>query len=180
MEEKIKDGKDVLDNIKEWINNVDIKISILIAFMVVVLGYIFIDSESVIINKIIANIVNGSITFIKIIKGGLIIALYISTICSIVKLITALKAKIDIEKYKQQGLTINSLMFYGSISKMEYDEFMNKSKKQNDESKLNDIYSQIYINSKICNKKFENYNLGLDLAKTSIVLLFVCKILAII
>ena len=52
-EEKIENARYILNNTKEWINNVDIKISILIAFMGVILGYILIDSNIDFIERII-------------------------------------------------------------------------------------------------------------------------------
>ena len=57
-EEKIENARYILNNTKEWINNVDIKISILIAFMGVILGYILIDSNIDFIERIIMTINN--------------------------------------------------------------------------------------------------------------------------
>ena len=71
-------------------------------------------------------------------------------------------------------------MFYGSISKYNYEEFNKKIKNQTKQSNINDILSQVYINSKICNKKFKNYNIGLNMAMITIILLFIVKIFKII
>lgn len=180
VKEKIDTGLNVYTNVKEWINNADLKISILAAFMAIILGYIIVDSNSNVIDKIINVINNGYISKIHVIKGILVLALYSTTLLSIIKLLEALKAKINIKEYKDKKITTNSLMFYGSISNLDYSEYINKVKNQSEESKMNDIYSQIYINSKICNKKFKCYNLGLDLGKISIVLLCICKVFAII
>lgn len=51
---------------------------------------------------------------------------------------------------------------------------------QTKESNFNDLLSQIYINSKICNSKFKNYNNGLNYAILSILLLFLTKFCGII
>ena len=178
--EKIENAKYILDNIKEWINNVDIKISILIAFMGVVLGYILIDSNIDFIERIVTTINNNSLSFSKIAKGLLVLLLYFNTIFSIIKLIYALKGKINIKEFKESGVTLNSLVFYGSISKYNYEEFNKKIKNQTKQSNINDILSQVYINSKICNKKFKNYNIGLNMAMITIILLFIVKISIII
>ena len=178
--EKIENAKYILDNIKEWINNVDIKISILIAFMGVVLGYILIDSNIDFIERIVTTINNNSLSFSKIAKGLLVLLLYFNTIFSIIKLIYALKGKINIKEFKESGVTLNSLVFYGSISKYNYEEFNKKIKNQTKQSNINDILSQVYINSKICNKKFKNYNIGLNMAMITIILLFIVKIFKII
>jgi len=178
--EKIENAKYILDNIKEWINNVDIKISILIAFMGVILGYILIDSNIDFIERIVTTINNNSLSFSKIAKGLLVLLLYFNTIFSIIKLIYALKGKINIKEFKESGVTLNSLVFYGSISKYNYEEFNKKIKNQTKQSNINDILSQVYINSKICNKKFKNYNIGLNMAMITIILLFIVKIFKII
>ena len=119
---------------KEWINNVDIKISILIAFMGIILGYILIDSNIDFIERIITTINNNSISFSKIAKGLLVLLLYINTIFSIIKLLYALKGKINIKEFNESGVTLNSLIFYGSIAKYNYEEFNKKVKKQTKQS----------------------------------------------
>lgn len=178
--DKINNAKYILERTKDWINNVDIKISILIAFMGVLLGYILIDSNTDIIYKIINSIATRNITCFKIIKGLFIVCLYGSTICSIIKLTFALKGKVDIKDFKESGITINSLIFYGSISNKKYEDFKNCMLNQTKESNFNDILSQIYITSKICDNKFRNYNQGLNLAALATVFLFLVKILGII
>lgn len=127
-EEKFENAKYVLNNTKEWINNVDIKISILLAFMGAILGYILIDSNIDFIERIITTINNNSISFSKIVKGLLVLLLYINTIFSIIKLVYALKGKINIKEFKESGVTLNSLVFYGSIAKYNYEEFNKKVK----------------------------------------------------
>lgn len=179
-EEKFENAKYVLDNTKEWINNVDIKISILIAFMGIILGYILIDSNIDFIERIITTINNNSISFSKIIMGLLVLLLYINTIFSIIKLLYALKGKINIKEFNESGVTLNSLIFYGSIAKYNYEEFNKKVKNQTKQSNINDILSQVYINSKICTKKFKDYNVGLNMAMITIILLFIVKIFKII
>lgn len=180
FEDKVNNAKYILDSTKEWINNVDIKISILIAFMGVVLGYILIDSNTDIMQKIINSIETRDITCIKILKGICVICLYGSTIFSIIKLTYALKGKINIKDFKESGVTLNSLIFYGSISNKNYEDFKNNMINQTKESNFNDLLSQIYINSKICNSKFKNYNNGLNYAILSILLLFLTKFFGII
>lgn len=179
-EEKLENAKYILNNTKDWINNVDIKISILIAFMGAILGYILIDSNINFIEKVVNTINNNNVTFIKIIRGLLIVSLYSNTIFTIIKLICALKGKINIKEFKESGITLNSLVFYGSISKYTFEEFNNKINAQTEQSNINDILSQVYINSKICNKKFQNYNEALNMAMLTILLLFITKIFKII
>ena len=154
--EKIENAKYILDNIKEWINNVDIKISILIAFMGVILGYILIDSNIDFIERIVTTINNNSLSFSKIAKGLLVLLLYFNTIFSIIKLIYALKGKINIKEFKESGVTLNSLVFYGSISKYNYEEFNKKIKNQTKQS-----------NIKVEIRRWESYNKIIKNRKTN-------------
>ena len=154
--EKIENAKYILDNIKEWINNVDIKISILIAFMGVILGYILIDSNIDFIERIVTTINNNSLSFSKIAKGLLVLLLYFYTIFSIIKLIYALKGKINIKEFKESGVTLNSLVFYGSISKYNYEEFNKKIKNQTKQS-----------NIKVEIRRWESYNKIIKNRKTN-------------
>ena len=61
----------------------------------------------------------------------------------------------------EKGLINDSLIYYGTISKYEYEKYEKKIIDIDEESLKKEIISQIYINSKICTKKFENYNKGL-------------------
>lgn len=180
--EKIDEGRIILEDIKGWINNVDTKISIILAFMVVWLGYIAIDSNVELLNKINNVISVGliNITFIQFIKGLIISNLYITSVISIVLFLHALRANINFKNINSSLLTFNSNIFFGSISKLDYRAFKNNIYNQSDKHKVNDIYSQIYINSVICTKKFKLYNIGTYFAEVSILLFILCKILNVI
>lgn len=51
-----------------------------------------------------------------------------------------------------------SNLFFGSISKRKYSEFKVSFIEGAEQDKLNDVLTQIYINSMIASKKFEQYN----------------------
>ena len=73
-------------------------------------------------------------------------------------LFRAIAANINYTKMYEEnpGLLKTSKIFYGTISDMTYDEF-----KTDDIDYLEDLKSQIYVNSKIAINKFNNYNEGL-------------------
>ena len=73
-------------------------------------------------------------------------------------LFKAISANIDYKKLSNEykGLVKNSYIFFGTISKMSIDEF-----KKEDVDYIDDLKSQIYVNSIIANAKFQNYNKGL-------------------
>lgn len=73
-------------------------------------------------------------------------------------LFKAISANIDYEKMYNEnpGLVKTSYIFFGTIEKMSFDEF-----KKDDVDYIDDLKSQIYVNSKIALEKFCNYNKGL-------------------
>lgn len=180
--EKIEQGRVILEDIKSWINNADTKISIILAFMVIWLGYIVVDSNIELLNRITKVISLGltNITLIQSIKGLLIISLYVTSILAIVLFLHALRANINFKNIKSSSLTFNSNIFFASISKLDYRTFKNNIFNQSNKNKVNDIYSQIYINSMICTKKFKLYNIGTYLTEVSILLFILCKIFNVI
>lgn len=176
VDKKKEHGKYILDITREWISNVDVKISILLAFVGIIFGYIFIESDSEIFIKVINSINNRNITSLKLIKGSMIVLTHISSLITILSLLNALRAKINIKKFKENGITINSIIFYGNIASMNYNEYKKKVDNQTDESFINDIYSQAYITSMICTKKFKYYNIGIYMTIVSLSLLITSKV----
>ena len=73
-------------------------------------------------------------------------------------LFKAISANIDYKKMTNEytGLVKKSYIFFGTISEMSIDEF-----KKEDVNYIDDLKSQIYVNSIIANAKFQNYNKGL-------------------
>lgn len=74
----------------------------------------------------------------------------------------------------------DSLIYYGSISSLEYDEYKESVLSRTNEDYLEDLVSQVHINSVICSKKYDLYNKGLLSSITGIVLLFFCLLSTII
>lgn len=68
------------------------------------------------------------------------------------------KSKLKNKKYEQ--LVENSLIYFKSIQNNSYKEYENKLLGFSSEEQMKDIISQIYINSSICNKKYERYKKG--------------------
>lgn len=73
-------------------------------------------------------------------------------------LFKAISANIGYKKMTNlhKGLVEKSYIFLGTISEMSIDEF-----KKDDVDYIDDLKSQIYVNSIIANAKFQNYNKGL-------------------
>lgn len=80
----------------------------------------------------------------------------------IVRLILTLVARIDANIYQQPGLITDSVLFFGKISdRASYQVFQNDILSIKKDDYLKDLLSQVYINSKIANEKYVNYNKGI-------------------
>lgn len=110
----------------------------------------------------------------------IIITMYLTSISCLILLIMALKGKVNSKVYKEHRLETNSLLFFGSIAKMNYCEYKEKCQKQGNGQFLNDINSQIYINSKICDYKFKLYNYSIKLLIISFIVFCICELFNII
>lgn len=73
----------------------------------------------------------------------------------------ALKGRIDIEEFEEDEIITDSLMHFQTIGNQEFKDFTQKIEDETPEKIKEDLLSQIYINSKICTKKFKLYNNGI-------------------
>jgi len=62
-----------------------------------------------------------------------------------------------------------SLLFFGTIAKMSFDDFKQKFKSISDEDYLNDLLCQIHINSEILEQKFSNIKAALTMIVLSVI-----------
>lgn len=162
-EESIK----TLERINFWIANCDTKISFSLAFAGILLGGFFSSS-----------IITGSLTKLieKLIKINdienhwemrhiefttiVLIIFVILMVVSVTYLFRGIKGSIDPSVYQQAQLTTNSNLFFGSIQSKSFGDFKDAIDAQTQEQLQNDYLSQTYINSKICQQKFNLYNKG--------------------
>ena len=79
-------------------------------------------------------------------------------------IMSVLLSKTDCEEYSQDELNLNSIIYFGDIANSkknpDYGQYKQKVMRTTEEDILNDIISQVYLNSKICKKKFTNYKYG--------------------
>ena len=155
---KLEDFKYTFDNINAWINNVDNKISILLVFLVAIIGYNFSIN-----NKINMNNIQSLIIVISIIL----------LVCGCLLCVFALKGRV------KSNIKYTSIVFFSSISKMDRKDYYDTLSKMDKKQLENDIMNQIYINSCICSKKFKLYNFALDCLIISIFLISLVYIISI-
>lgn len=174
-------AKKILDNANFWISNVDSKVSFIISFAGVFLGFIFTsDSTTESVQKYISTVGEINMNDFRIILSFIAIVLFILTIyfisISVYQLLKALRGRIDPKNFEQPGMEMESSIFWGTISSKDYATFK-KSFDTSDEQHLNDLQSQAYINSLITNEKFNNYNKGLNSLKNGIILFIIFKLI---
>lgn len=174
-----EDAYKTLETINMWINSCDTKTSIIMGFYEVALT-IFLSSDCLsyvvnILNKIYELNNNIHIIYIFFIILSALIFIYGN-----LQLLLVLVPRIILGTKSKKRY--NSLMFYGSISKIDsYEEYAKKVKNISDENQiLNDLLFQIYSASKICSKKFYHQKLGLFFTVLGIGLFIILIIIGIL
>lgn len=166
----VKKGKDDLqhtyDTVNSWVNNCDQKAGILLAvvgvaitilatsdFLKCLRTYIFTPFVKYCTEE--TNLVFSWSRFTVFVLLLFTAAMLITSCFYLLKVISA-NLDYDEERKKYPSMVKSSYIFFGSICKMSYDDF-----KKEDEDYLDDLRSQIYVNSKIATAKFKNYKEGL-------------------
>ena len=183
--EEIKEkSSKTLERINFWIGNCDTKISFSLAFAGILLGGFF---SSSIITGSLSNLIEKMIAiddftnhwearFIEI--TALILTVFvILMIISLSYLFRGIKGSIGTSIYQQSQLTTDSKLFFGTIQNQAYANFKDNMTTLTEDELQNDYLSQIYINSKICQKKFYLYNKGVTYLILSTVMFIILNIL---
>lgn len=161
QEKIIERAKSKFELVNSWISNCDAKSSFLLAFYGVIIAIVFtsdvLEKINETINLIPASKVDLESAILFISLCALLGFLFFS-ICCFYFIYKTLKARLDSNVFNEEGLTIKSLIFFMSINELEYAEFKEQSNTEEDHHFLNDLNSQIFINSKIATKKFNAYN----------------------
>lgn len=141
-----------------FISNCDNKASIILTAVGVLLT-IILTSEGLASIKDILKKSLSQITFLNFIYMFMFFSSVIILLSGILFLISVLIARSGISETKGSK---NSLIFFGGINSFNRIANYEKAiKKMDKKDLLDDLISQIYINSKIATKKYRRYNLGL-------------------
>lgn len=152
-----------LERVDNWIINCDNKISVATGFFLGLLAlsvatdYLgkFVDF----IREIIANASNiYSIIFLV-----LIVLDASAYLVSIFFLLEAMTARLNIKSKEKRLNSENSNIYFGNISKLKYKEYKDSFIQEKNRDRLNDVISQIYINSVIAEVKYKYCNRGVVL-----------------
>lgn len=155
-----------LDRVINWVSNCDNKVSYLLALQGIILAIIFTSNYTTCIIKTfsynfsLVDYVRSSI--FRFFEGVCLYSFIIFNILSLYNAYLTLQARLNPTIYKENGLNTNSVLFFDSIANRKFNDFVNDQQSTSTNNQLyNDIDSQVFIISKICQLKFKHYNLAL-------------------
>ncbi|MFA9371461.1 MAG: hypothetical protein ACERIH_07085 [Labilibaculum antarcticum] len=174
-EKNLERAKDKLDMVNQWIANCDTKSSFLLAFYGVLLALVFTSEVRSEISKTFAlkstfNNIGWTekLNFISVIC---IVAFIGCSILCLYFIYNTLRARIDDRIYRQPELNADSKIFFNTISKKTFKVFKDDSNAEICDDYLNDLNSQVFINSKIATEKFKAYNWSLLFGFSGVILI---------
>lgn len=151
---------DELDRHLGWIRSCDTKASIVLAmlgvFIVTISSELFLDGQKEVVLKAWDNI-----NFSNLIYLIFEVAVYLLFFNGVYNIIRVLFPQLKKSVKAYNGVENDSLYYFESISSKTYFEYKKQRINRSSEEEINDILSQIYINSKISTKKYYFYKKGL-------------------
>ena len=153
------------ENINTWINNCDNKASVMLGFIWIIAKIVLTNNDfiTLFIKLIISackNINFSDFLYLIFLFGTLLMIIY--GIYKIFKVICP-----TLKNTSSEG---KSLIYYDSISQMDFLLYNEQISKSSNEDYIEDLLSQIYINSKICSKKFKNFKFGFSYTMLGLIL----------
>lgn len=140
-----------LNHINNWINNCDQKAAIIMAFLSVMVPLIF--TTDLFTSHIIRLAIpikdywlnnEGCFSFFNFILCSILVILGYSIVTCIYFLLQVINGRIDENEFNQEGIEIDSLFFFGTISKKSFNTFRDQISDAAYNSN-NDLLSQIYL-----------------------------------
>ncbi|WP_341905536.1 hypothetical protein [Fluviicola taffensis] len=165
-----------LDRVNFWVTNCDSKVSYLLTLQGIILTIIFASSYAgrlVVTLSYKLTFANfGCQSFFRFIEGVSLYTFLISIIISLYNAYSTLRARLDPKIFQERGLVTNSVLFFETIANRSFSDFQTDQQtttNANSSTLDDDIDSQIFINSKICQLKFKHYNLTLKYCKLALI-----------
>ena len=179
IENKIEYALKALERTDTWIDSCDNKMSVLLGALGIMLT-ILVTTESIskacgFILRLFEDVNWHNILFLI----ALFIVLFSYTM-TVYYIVNTVFARVDNNRFFQKKMSKKSNVFFGSISKLSFAEYKNSFIHETAEEQINDILSQIYINSVIASQKYKNYNSSLKWSVISISLTIVVVIWALV
>jgi len=152
------DAIDTLERTIGFVRNCDNKASFFLGAFGVILAIVLttdgINSLIAIVSTAIEQISFCNILYLLFMVGAGVVTIFgLSNVIKVLGVTTVPE--------KEKGLDCDSKIFFDCIARnANYMTYKNKLYGMSDEEFMNDITSQIYINSCICKEKYKNYKLG--------------------
>lgn len=170
---------DELDRHLEWIRSCDTKASIVLAmlgvFIVTISSELFLDSQKEIVLNALNNINFSNLIYLMFEIVGYLLFFY--GVYNIIRVLFP-QLKKSVETYNE--VEDDSLYYFESISSKSYSEYKKQRINRTSEEEIDDILSQIYINSKISTKKYYFYKKGLAFVLWGILGILILHLIGII
>jgi hypothetical protein len=165
-----------LDRVNFWVTNCDSKVSYLLTLQGIILTIIFTSSyaERLIVTFSYSLTFNNFswMSFFRFIEGVSLYAFIVLILLSLYNAYSTLRARLDPKIFQESGLVTNSVLFFETIANRKFADFQTDQQATtniNANTLDNDIDSQVFINSKICQLKFKHYNLTLNFCKLAVI-----------
>lgn len=180
MELEYEKLSDILDRTNGWINNCDSKASIILSgigvFAGILLATDYVSKFIAVFRFMCENITVWSILYLTISFLSLCLLFYGAFL-----LVMVLFARVDPTEYTCRGVKDDSLIFFSYIVKNKtLSKYREKIRKCSIEQMNEDIISQIYICSLICDKKFSLYKKGLIFSIIGFIVFMIMAIMGVI
>lgn len=162
--EKIEKSLKKLEIINQWISNCDTKSSFIMTFLGVIITLILTSEVGAEMMKTLTFHFTCNIDWITIknfLSFNLTLFFFVSISFTFYNIYKTLIGRIDSKVYAEQNLNTDSNLFFGNIASKKFTDFENETNTESDAEYLNDINSQIFINSNIVTEKFKYYNKSL-------------------
>ena len=154
-----------LERVNFWVTNCDSKVSYLLTLQGIILTIIFTSSYA----TCIVETLSFKFTFVdfgwnsifRFIEGVCLYSFIILMLMSLYNAYLTLRARLDPKVFQENGLITDSVLFFETIADRKFTDFLadqQNTTNVNSNTLDNDIDSQVFINSKICQLKFKHYN----------------------
>lgn len=167
----------ILERNSQWIVSCDTKASIMIGGIAALAGVgLAFDYVNVVVRIIAAMSQNDGLWLVLYLT--LLLLSGASIVAGLLCLISSLRARLKPEEYESRGLITDSLLYFGSIAKnSSVKKYSSKLKECSEKGLREEIISQIYICSVICQKKYRWFNNGLLLCVIGVALFVLLSII---
>lgn len=177
----MENAKYILQNNASWTSNCDSKVSYILTINGVILTIILTSENSKFLYNTLQYIPTSKFcdfgNIINFFEFASLLCFLGFILVSLFYAFTALKARVDPNIFSEDKELNDSNIFWGTISKKKFTDYKNAVYTINDDLLKADLINQVYVTSKICNKKFERYNNSLRFTAFAYIALIVYVII---